>query len=121
VVSSLGSSIEYVKSGKLRGLAVIGATRSEALPDILRVGEFMPGYEASGWQGIGAPKNTPTEVVDKLNTEINAALADPKLKARLADLGSSAFVNSPAAFGKFIVEYVDKWAKVIRTANIKAE
>jgi len=118
---TLGSSIEYVKSGKLRGLAVTGATRSEALPDIPRVGEFMPGYEASGWQGIGAPRNTPTEVVDKLNTEINAALADPKLKVRLADLGSSAFVNSPAAFGKFIVEYADKWAKVIRTANIKAE
>ena len=118
---TLGSSIEYVKSGKLRGLAVTGATRSEALPDIPRVGEFMPGYEASGWQGIGAPRNTPTEVVDKLNTEINAALADPTLKVRLADLGSSAFVNSPAAFGKFIVEYGDKWAKVIRTANIKAE
>jgi tripartite-type tricarboxylate transporter receptor subunit TctC len=118
---TLGSSIGYVKSGKLRGLAVTGATRSEALPDIPRVGEFVPGYEASGWQGIGAPKNTPTEVVDKLNMEINAALADPKLNARLADLGSSALVNSPAAFEKFIVEYTDKWAKVIRTANIKAE
>ena len=86
MVSSLGSSIEYVKSGKLRGLAVIGATRSEALPDILRVGEFMPGYEASGWQGIGAPKNTPTEVVDKLNTEINAAAAPER--QYLASLGS---------------------------------
>src|SRR5262245_9694352 len=118
---TLGSSIEYVKSGKLRGLAVTGATRSEALPDIPRVGEFMSGYEASGWQGIGAPRNTPTEVVDKLNTEINAALADPKLKVRLADLGRRAFVNPPDAFGKLIVEYADKWAKVIRTANIKAE
>jgi tripartite-type tricarboxylate transporter receptor subunit TctC len=118
---TLGSSIVHVKSGKLRGLAVTGATRSEALPDIPRIGEFVPGYEASGWQGIGAPRNTPTEVVDKLNMEINAALADPKLKSRLAELGSSALVNSPAAFGKFIVEYTDKWAKVIRSANIKAE
>jgi tripartite-type tricarboxylate transporter receptor subunit TctC len=118
---TLGSSIVHVKSGKLRGLAVTGATRSEALPDIPRIGEFVPGYEASGWQGIGAPRNTPTEVVDKLNMEINAALADPKLKSRLAELGSSALVNSPAAFGKFIVEYTDTWAKVIRSANIKAE
>src|SRR5262245_51842726 len=118
---TVGSSIEYVKSGKLRGLAVTGATRSEALPDIPTVGDFVPGYEGTGWQGVGAPRNTPVEIIDKLNKAINAGLADPRMKARLADLGSSAFVNSPAAFGKFIAEYADKWANVIRTANIKAE
>jgi tripartite-type tricarboxylate transporter receptor subunit TctC len=118
---ALGSSIEYVKSGNLRALAVTGATRSDALPDIPSVGEFVPGYEASGWQGIGAPRNTPTEIVDKLNKEINAVLADPKMKARLADLGSTAFVNSPADFGKFIAEFTERWGKIIRSANIKAD
>src|SRR5262245_26806795 len=118
---TLGASVEYVKSGNLRALAVTGATRSDALPDIPRVGEFVPGYEASGWQGIGAPRNTPTEIVDKLNKEINAALADPKMKARLADLGSTAFVNSPADFGKFIAEFTERWGKTIRSANIKAD
>jgi tripartite-type tricarboxylate transporter receptor subunit TctC len=118
---ALGSSIEYVKSGNLRALAVTGATRSDALPDIPYIGEFVPGYEASGWQGIGAPRNTPTEVVDKLNKEINAALADPKMKARLADLGSTPFVNSPADFGKFIAEFTERWGKIIRSANIKAD
>ena len=117
---ALGSSIE-VRSGSLRALAVTGATRSDALPDIPCVGEFVPGYEASGWQGIGAPRNTPTEIVDKLNKEINAVLADPKMKARLADLGSTAFANSPAEFGKFIVEFTERWGKVIRAANIKAD
>jgi len=118
---ALGSSIEYVKSGNLRALAVTGATRSDALPDIPSVGEFVPGYEASGWQGIGAPRNTPTEIVDKLNKEINAVLADPKMKARLADLGSTPFVNSPADFGKFIAEFTERWGKIIRSANIKAD
>jgi tripartite-type tricarboxylate transporter receptor subunit TctC len=118
---ALGSSIEYVKSGNLRALAVTGATRSDALPDIPSVGEFVPGYEASGWQGIGAPRNTPTEIVDKLNKEMNAVLADPKMKARLADLGSTAFVNSPADFGKFIAEFTERWGKIIRSANIKAD
>src|SRR5262245_24635477 len=118
---ALGSSIEYVKSGNLRALAVTAATRSDALPDIPSVGEFVPGYEASGWQGIGAPRNTPTEIVDKLNKEINAVLADPKMKARLAGLGSTAFVNSPADFGKFIAEFTERWGKVIRSANIKAD
>jgi tripartite-type tricarboxylate transporter receptor subunit TctC len=118
---ALGSSIEYVKSGNLRALAVTGATRSDALPDIPSVGEFVPGYEASGWQGIGAPRNTPTEIVDKVNKEVNAVLADPKMKARLADLGSTAFVNSPADFGKFIAEFTERWGKIIRSANIKAD
>jgi tripartite-type tricarboxylate transporter receptor subunit TctC len=118
---ALGSSIEYVKSGNLRALAVTGATRSDALPDIPSVGEFVPGYEASGWQGIGAPRNTPTEIVGKVNKEVNAVLADPKMKARLADLGSTAFVNSPADFGKFIAEFTERWGKIIRSANIKAD
>ena len=115
------STIEYVRTGKLRALAVTTATRVDALPDLPTVGEFVPGYEASGWQGVVAPKSTPAEIVDKLNREINAALADAKMKARLADLGAAPFANSPAEFGKFIAEYTEKWAKVIRAANIKAE
>jgi len=119
--SPLPSSIEYVRAGKLRALAVTTATRSDALPDIPAVGDFVPGYEASAFYGVATPKNTPAEIVDRLNKEINAGLADPKLKARLADLGSSAFVGSPADFGKLIAEETDKWAKVIRAANIKPE
>ena len=115
------SSIEYVRAGRLRALAVTTATRSEALPDIPTVGEFVPGYEASAWQGIGAPKNTPAEIIDRLNKEINAGLADPKLKAQLADLGGTVLVGSPADFGKFVADETEKWAKVIRTANIKPE
>ena len=97
------------------------ATRSEALPDIPTVGEFVPGYEASGWFGLGAPKNTPAEIIDKLNKEINAALADPTMKARIADLGGTAIAGTPAEFGKFIADETEKWSKVIRGANIKAE
>ena len=93
----------------------------DALPDIPTVAEFLPGYEASQWFGIGAPKNTPTEVVDKLNNEINVGLADPKLKARLADLGGAALTGSPADFGKLIADETEKWGKVIRAANIKPE
>jgi tripartite-type tricarboxylate transporter receptor subunit TctC len=115
------SSIEYVRAGSLRVLAVTTATRSEALPDIPTVGEFVPGYEASSVYGLGAPKNTPTEIVDKLNREINAALADPKLKARLADVGGDVLALSPADFGKLIADETEKWSKVIRAANIKAE
>ena len=114
------SSIEYIRAGKLRALAVTTATRSEALPDIPTVGEFVPGYEASAWYGLGAPKNTPAEIVDKLNKEINAALADPKIKARLADLGGTVLAGSPADFGKLIADETEKWGKVIRAANIKA-
>jgi tripartite-type tricarboxylate transporter receptor subunit TctC len=117
----LSSSIEYVRSGKLRAVAVTTAMRSEALPDIPTVGDFVPGYEASGWFGVGAPRKTPVEIVDKLNREINAGLADPKLKARLADVGSLVFVGSPSEFGKHIVEETDRWAKVIRAAHIKPE
>jgi len=122
-VQVLGSiaSIEYVRAGKLRALAVTTATRSEALPDLPTIGEFVPGYEASGWYGIGAPKGTPVEIVEKLNKEINAALADPRIKVRLAELGGEPMPMSPGAFGKFIVDETEKWAKVIRSANIKPE
>ena len=97
------------------------ATRLEALPDIPTVGEFVPGYEASAWFGIGAPKDTPAEIVDKLNKEINAGLADPKIKARLAELGGTVLAGSPADFGKLIADETEKWAKVIKFAGIKAE
>src|SRR6516164_5869400 len=116
---AMTGSIEYIRAGKLRALAVTTATRSEALPDLPTVNDFVPGYETSSWSGIGAPKNTRTEIIDKLNKEINAALADPKIKARLADLGSVPMPMSAADFGKLIAESVDKWGKVIRTANIK--
>ena len=119
--ATMPASIEYIRAGKLRALAVTTATRSEALPDMPTVGEFVPGYEASTWYGIGAPKNTPAEIIDKLNKEINAALADPKIKARLADLGGTVLAGSPADFGKLIADETEKWAKVIRAANIKPE
>jgi tripartite-type tricarboxylate transporter receptor subunit TctC len=115
------NSIGYIRAGKVRPLAITTATRSEALPDVPTVSEFVPGYEASFWFGVGAPKNTPTEIVDKLNREINTGLADPKIKARLADLGSAPLVLSPADFGKFIADETEKWAKVVKFAGIKAE
>jgi tripartite-type tricarboxylate transporter receptor subunit TctC len=115
------ASIEYIRAGRLRPLAVTTATRLEALPDIPTVGDFLLGYEASGWYGVGLPKNTPTEIVDKLNKEINAALADPKMKAKLADLGGTVLTLSAAEFGKLIADETGKWARVIRAANIKAE
>jgi len=115
------SSIGYIKSGKLRALGVTTASRWEGLPDIPTIGEFVPGYEASSWHGLGAPKNTPTEIVDKLNREFNAGLADPKIKARLADLGGVPMPMTPADFGKFIAEETEKGAKVIKFANIKPE
>src|SRR5262249_23528349 len=118
---SLPSSIEYIRTGKLRGLAVTSAMRSEALPDLPTVGEFVPGYEISAWYGVGAPKGTPAEVIDRLNQEINAILADPKAKARFADLGGTALVGSPADFGKYIAEETEKWGKVIQSLNIKAD
>ena len=113
--------IEYIRTGKLRALAVTSATRSAALPDIPTMAEFVPGYEASGWYGIGAPKKTPTDIIDRLNKEINAALADPKMKARLADLGAVPMSMTPAEFAKFIASETDKWGKVIQAANIKPE
>ena len=117
----LPPSVDYVRSGRLRALAVTTATRSKALPDIPVIADVVPGYEASAWYGIGAPKGTPTEIVDKLNAEINAGLADPKLSARLTELGSVPFAGSPADFGKFLAAETDKWSKVIRAAGIKAE
>jgi tripartite-type tricarboxylate transporter receptor subunit TctC len=121
VFPSAASSIEYVKTGKLRGLAVTGATRLETLPDLPTVGESIPGYEASSLYGIGAPRNTPAEIVDKLNKEVNAALADPKMRARLADLGGTPLPGSPAQFGKLIVDETEKWGKVIKFAGIKPQ
>jgi len=119
--AAVTSSIEHIKAGKMRALAVTTATRSEALPEVPTVAEFVPGYEASNWWGIGAPKNTPAAIVDRLNQEINAALADPRIKARLADLGGVALTGSPADFEKLIAAETEKWAKVIRFAGIKAE
>ena len=121
VFPSAASSIEYVKTGKLRGLAVTGATRLETLPDLPTVGESLPGYEASSLYGIGAPRNTPAEIVDKLNKEVNSALADPKMRARLADLGGTPLPGSPAQFGKLIVDETEKWGKVIKFAGIKPQ
>jgi tripartite-type tricarboxylate transporter receptor subunit TctC len=114
-------SIGYIRAGRLRALAVTTATRSEELPDIPTVAEFVPGYEASGWFGIGAPKNTPVEIIQTLNREINAGLADPKMKARLADLGGTLLPGSPADFGKFIADETEKWGKVVKFAGIKPE
>ena len=113
------TAVEHVRAGRLRALAVTTATRSEALPNIPTVGDFVPGYEASAWFGIGAPNNTPAEIVDKLNREINTALADPKIRARLADEGGGQLVLSSADFGKLIAEETEKWAKVVRAANIR--
>jgi tripartite-type tricarboxylate transporter receptor subunit TctC len=117
----LTSSIEYIKAGKLRALAVTSATRSESLPDVPTVGEFVPGYEATHIRGVGAPKNTPVEIIDKLTMEINAALGDSKMKARLAELGSNVLVGSSADFGKLIVDETEKWAKVVKFAGIKPD
>ena len=115
------ASIEFIRAGKLRALAVTTANRSEVLPDLPTVGDFVPGYEASAWYGIGVPKGTPDEIIDKLNKVINAILADPKSRARLADLGASVITGSPADFGKLVADETDKWAKVIRAANIRAD
>jgi tripartite-type tricarboxylate transporter receptor subunit TctC len=115
------AAIEYIRTGKLRALAVTSATRTEVLPDVPTMSEFVPGYEASFWLGLGAPKNTLTETINKLNKEINAALADPQIKARLADLAGTVLPGSPADFGKLIADETEKWGKVIRAANIKPE
>jgi tripartite-type tricarboxylate transporter receptor subunit TctC len=114
-------TIPYVRAGRLRALAITTAARSEALPDIPTVGEFVPRYEASSIFGFGAPKDTPAEIIDKLNKEINAGLGDPEIKAHLADLDGTVLVGSPADFGKLIAEETEKWGKVIHAANIKAE
>jgi tripartite-type tricarboxylate transporter receptor subunit TctC len=116
----IAGSIEYVRAGTLRPLAVITAKRSEALPDLPTVGEFVPGYEASAVWGLGAPRNTPAEIVDRLNKETNAGLADPKIKARL-ELGGTVLPGSPADFGKLIADETEKWAKVVKFAGIKLD
>jgi tripartite-type tricarboxylate transporter receptor subunit TctC len=118
---NLPSSIEYVRTGKLRALAVTTATRSPALPDIPTVGDFVPGFEMSVWQGLGAPKDTPPEIVERLNKEINAALTDPKIEAQIANLGGTALRLSPAEFGQLMADETNKWGKVIRAANLEAE
>jgi tripartite-type tricarboxylate transporter receptor subunit TctC len=113
--------IEHVRAGRLRALAVTSAARSEVAQDFPSVSEFVPGFEASNWYGVGAPRNTPTEIIDRLNKTINAGLADPRLKAQIADLGGAPTPGSPTDFGKLIANETEKWAKVIRTANIKAD
>ena len=115
----LPSSLNFINTGKLRALAVTSATRQAVLPDVPTVGEFVPGYEGNAWFGIGAPKNTPKEIVDKLNSEINAGLADPKLSARLIDLGGVPMSVTPAEFGKFIADETEKWGKVVKFAGLK--
>jgi tripartite-type tricarboxylate transporter receptor subunit TctC len=115
------SSISYIRTGQLRALAVTTATRQDVLPGIPTVGEFVPGYEASGWHGIGAPHGTSAAIIDKLNTEVNAALVDANFKVSLANLGGEVFAGSPADFGKFIAAETEKWGKVVQAANVKAE
>ena len=119
--ATIGALIEHIRTGRLRALAVTAATRVDVLPDVPALGEFVSGYEASGWTGIGAPRNTSAEIIEILNKAINAALTDPKMKARLADLGLEPLANSPAEFGNYIAQYTEKWGKVVRAANIKPE
>jgi tripartite-type tricarboxylate transporter receptor subunit TctC len=121
VFDNLPNSIEHIRAGRLRALAITTATRWPGLPDIPTVSEFVPGYEASAWFGVAAPKNTPTDIVDKLNREINSALADPKIGKRLVDLGGTVLAGTPGDFGNLIADETDKWGKVIRAAHIKAE
>jgi tripartite-type tricarboxylate transporter receptor subunit TctC len=118
---AVAAAIGYLKSGKLRGLGVTSAARMSALPDIPPIGDFVPGYEGSGWLGVGAPRNTPADVIDKLNKDINAIIADPKMKARLVDLGVEPQPMTPAEFGKLCADATEKWAKVIKFAGIKAQ
>ena len=119
--ASLPSSIEFIRSGKLRGLAVTSAMRSEVVQDIPTIGESVPGYEVNAWYGVGAPKGTTAEIVDKLNKEINASLADPKMKARLAELGGVALSMTPTEFGNFLAEETEKWAKVVKFSGAKVD
>jgi tripartite-type tricarboxylate transporter receptor subunit TctC len=118
---TMPASIEYVRAGKLRPLAVTSARRSELLPDLPTVGDFVPGYETSAWQGVGAPKSTSVEIIDRLNKEINAGLADPKIKARVADMGGTVLAGSPADFGKLIADETEKWGKVIKFSGAKPD
>ena len=118
---TMPASIEHVRAGKLRPLAVTSARRSELLPDLPTVGDFVPGYETSAWQGVGAPKNTPPEIINGLNKEINAGLADPKIKARVADMGGTVLAGSPADFGKLIADETEKWGKVVKFSGAKPD
>jgi tripartite-type tricarboxylate transporter receptor subunit TctC len=119
IFDTLPTSVEHIKAGRVRPLAVSSVTRSEVIPEVLPLAQFVPGYEANGWYGIGAPKNTPTEVIERLNTEINAAITDVKLKARLAELGGVLLTGSPDDFGKIIVQDTEKWAKVVKFSGAK--
>ena len=121
IFATTPGTTEFVRTGKLNALAVTTATRADALPDVPPLADFVPGYESSQWYGLGAPKNTPAEIVDKLNREVNAALVDPKMKARLADFGGTAMPGPPAGFGKFIAAETEKWGKVVKFAGIKAD
>jgi tripartite-type tricarboxylate transporter receptor subunit TctC len=121
VFGTISSCIQYIRGGMLRALAVTTATRSDVLPDVPTLAEFVPGYEASQWYGVGAPKDTPAEVIDKLNKEINAVAADPLIKARLASSGVDPMSMTSAAFGKFIADETEKWGNVIQALNIKAD
>jgi tripartite-type tricarboxylate transporter receptor subunit TctC len=121
VMSSNLPAVEYIRAGKLRALAVTTALRLDELADVPTVGAFVPGYEASAWYGIGAPRGTPAAVVDRLNTETNAGLADPRIKARLAEFGGTALASSPAEFGAFIAAETEKWGKVVTFAGLKPD
>ena len=118
---TMPGSIQNIKAGKVRALAVTTASRAEALPELPTVGDFVPGYESSQWYGLGAPRTTPAEIVDKLNKEVNAALADPKFRAQLAEIGGSPLAGSPADFGKLIVQDTEKWAKVVKFSGAKVD
>jgi tripartite-type tricarboxylate transporter receptor subunit TctC len=121
IFGTMPAVIELIKAGKLRALGVTTAARSDQLPDVPPIGDFVPGYEASQWYGIGAPKGTPADVIERLNKETNTVLADPKIKARLAELGASVLTGSPADFGKLIVDETAKWAKVVKISGVKAD
>jgi tripartite-type tricarboxylate transporter receptor subunit TctC len=118
---NLPTSIEHIRAGKLRPLAITSATRSELIPDVPTVADFVPGYESSAWYGVGAPKGTPAEIIDKLNKEVNAALADPKAKARIAEMGATLITGSPADFGKLVADETEKWGKVVKFSGAKAD
>ena len=119
MIPSLPPSIEHIRAGKLRPLAVTAAKPLDALPGVPTIGEFVPGYEGNAWVGVGAPKNTPTEIINKLNQEINLGLTDKRISDRFAELGENAFPGTPAEFGVFIADFTERWGKVIRTANVE--
>ncbi|MGB8094186.1 MAG: tripartite tricarboxylate transporter substrate-binding protein, partial [Pseudolabrys sp.] len=119
--ASLPSAVEFIRTGKVKGLGVTTRTRSDVLPEVPSISEFVPGYDVVSWYGVGAPKGTPVEIIEKINNEVNAGVIDAKMKARLADLGGTPFVMSPAELSKFIAEDTEKWAKLIRASEIKRQ